>query len=176
MCPLWPFHYLLVYLVLFASVFYIAVGSTAINCKYWNVTFYPSRINSAQIDQAAKVDFNVTLVDCRSSITVRPVCSHILSCWPSSIQVPPDLSETEKTRYFSSSFNVTPTFMGYGDVKIDLSIRRKYSYSYSYSLSTRFRSKFSVFPVTYFDIVITSTRLTAIIIICSFYRRRKPGR
>lgn len=120
MCPLWPFHYLLVYLVLFASVLYISVGSTAINCKHCNVTFYPSRISSAQIDQTVKVEFNLTLMDCPSSIAVRPVCSPILTCWPTSILVPPDLPETEKTRYFSSSFNVTPTFMGYGDVQIDL--------------------------------------------------------
>ncbi|XP_065209853.1 ileal sodium/bile acid cotransporter-like [Planococcus citri] len=122
MCPLWPFHYLLVYLILFASVLYIAVASPAVNCKYWSVTFDPSLLSAAEIDRVTKVNFNLTLVDCGSAIGVRPVCSPILSCWPSTIRIPSDSEQSEmgNTRFFSSSFNVSPTFMGYADVKVDL--------------------------------------------------------
>lgn len=114
MCPLWPFHYLIIYLVLFSSLFYFVVVSSA-STKSWNVTFTPAQILRTHISEVTKVHFNVTEFDdnTRTSI-VSVICPDILQCTPSYITVP------RTSKQFSSSFNVTPTFMGAVNVKLRL--------------------------------------------------------
>lgn len=120
MCPFWPFHYVLIFIILFLSVHRLVISSTAEYGKVlFNITFSPYGINSLPMWETQTVNFSIpasfisrykgTKIELMSQDNDTAICS------PSFLIIPFLLNSTE---LYTGTFNVTGNFMGSTTIRV----------------------------------------------------------
>lgn len=116
MCPLWPLHFVFLYLILFLFTFYAVLGASG--ALKSNVILDPDAVSVLHMSETKPIKLSIPEVDFCSSeaqptLILRSVNPDIVTCSASK----PMLLEY-KGKY-STSFNVTGNFMGKSEILVE---------------------------------------------------------
>lgn len=122
MCPIWPLHFVLLYLLLFLFTFYAVIGAS--NALKSNVSLNPDTVSELHMSETRTVKLVIPKVDfCasgkHSTLTLRSANPDIVTC---SASEPMLLQFQEK---YSTSFNVTGNFMGRSEIVVEYNCNGK---------------------------------------------------
>lgn len=119
MCPLWPFHYVAIFVLLFLSVHRLVSSTAEYGNTLYNVTFSTLRIVDLQMSETKMVNFtfpaNRIPERKRTRIELSSQNNDIVVCSPSYFEIPPSLHSVAD---YSGTFNVTGNFMGSTNITI----------------------------------------------------------
>lgn len=124
MCPLWPFHLLLLYALVLGPLWMLSCGViSAAAASTWNVSFSPEEVARLIEGKTATVNFSTTDL---SDDEIKNCVAKVVSDKDMVASVPDNRTYILRTEPFeqdglwSSAFNVTGNFLGYASVKLQL--------------------------------------------------------
>lgn len=122
MCPLWPLHFVFLYLLLFLFTFYAVLGASS--ALKSNVILKPDTVSELHMSETRTIQLVIPEVDFCSSeahptLSLHSANPDIVTC---SATEPILLQFQEK---YSTSFNVTGNFMGRSEILLEYSCNGK---------------------------------------------------
>ena len=121
MCPLWPFHYVILYVLLFFFAhFVLLTASKKLNVPN-NVILNPVTMNTLKMSETKTI--NITILNALISsqeyirIEIKPNKENVVMISPVFLEIWKDDYLANQTK----SFNVTGDFLGSTDLSIELS-------------------------------------------------------
>ena len=123
MCPLWPFHYVILYVLLFLSIHFVVLTASRNLGAANNVILNLPAVNILRMSETNTI--NITISNALISnleyirIDIKPNRENVVIFSPAVLEV-------NKTDYFNNetrSFNVTGDFLGSTNLLIKLSTK-----------------------------------------------------
>jgi hypothetical protein len=120
MCPLWPFHFVILYVLLFMSAHFVVLTASKNLSALNGVVLSPSTVSTLRMSETKTISITVSNALLSSEdyvrIVIKPNRENVVVCYPTVHEIRKNDYSINQTK----SFNLTGDFLGSTDVSIEL--------------------------------------------------------